>query len=162
MKKLIVVLMLLALCGIVQAQPIVQKGLLFKTYTNFLYTSDDTTGWMSIPEINGVIASEWGIIGIASDSIQAVVNVVGRNSQIMSGTTYQLSDVYIDSISSLGAGVTAWAATNPKTAVIMLKDATVDRLEGCDQFKVGTVFGVAGSQGTTTGRYMKWYLWYQK
>jgi hypothetical protein len=161
MKKLIVVLMLLAVFSFLAQAQNVEKARLFKTYATFVHTNDDTTGWMAIPEINGVIASEWGIIGIATDSIMTVVNVLGRNSQIKSGTTFQLTDVYIDSISVLSAGTTAWSATAPKTGVIILKGPGINRLEGCDQFAVGNVFNTAAN-GTTAGRTYKLYLWYQK
>jgi hypothetical protein len=162
MKKLIVVLMLLTVFSFLAEAQNVEKARLFKTYSTFVATNDDTTGWMNIPEVNGVIASEWVIIGIATDSIMTVVNVLGRNSQFKSGTTYLLTDVYVDSISVFGAGAgTAWSATAPKTGVIMLKDATVNRLEGCDQFAVGNVFNAAAN-GTTAGRSYKLYLWYQK
>lgn len=133
------------------------KAELFKTYTNFTATSDDTTGWVTVPVTEVLAAREVILLGISTDSIQANVYVVGRNDILTNITT-----TVTDSITTLGAGATAWSSTNPKTKVITLKTNGTNNLPGCTQFKVGTVFGVAGSQGTTTGRTMKWYLYYLK
>lgn len=160
MKKLIVVLMLIAPFALGQMinSPIV-KAKLLKTYTNYTTSTADTTGYISLADADLYLAREVCLIGIATDSIQATVQVIGRNTQIVTGTTYLLTDVYTDSISSLGAGTTAWAATNPKTKVIVVKGPGVNVLEGCDQFKVATLVINAASNGTTSGRYLKWYLW---
>jgi hypothetical protein len=126
-------------------------GRLFKTYSAFTATSDDTTGYVTI-NIPGFVADPLlcplvRLVGIATDSVAADVYVLGRNRNL---TAFTAS--YADSI--VGTSNTS------NTTVITLRAHGTDRLAGCTQFKVGTVFRATG-QGTTAGRSLKWYIMYR-
>lgn len=127
------------------------RARLEKTYTNFTATSDDTSGYFTI-DVPGwtsdpLFCSQVVLLGVATDSVAADVNVIGRNGSLTSDITVS----YADSI--VGTSNTS------NTSTIILRNSTTNRLNGCTQFKVGTVFRATG-QGTTTGRTMKWYLLY--
>lgn len=156
MKKLGVILVLMLTTSFVWAQrpPEPTKQLLIKTYTTFTATTDDTTGYISLATCDLSKAREVAIITIATDSVQATLQFIGRNSQLT-----KLTDIYTDSISTLGGGGIDWDATTPKTKVTILKGPGVNVLEGCDQLKIGTVFLNASEIGTTAGRTLKHYLW---
>lgn len=120
----------------------------FKTHTNYVATTDDTTGYISLGQFDPLWASEVGLIAVATDSINATVNVIGRNGALTSVTdTYTFE---LELISNTGGSL-----------VTMLKDPTVNRLEGMTQFRVGTVYD-SDSLGTTSGRTLKWYLFWKK
>jgi hypothetical protein len=136
-----------------------EKGRSIVRYTNYTATSDDTTdSYIAVPITSVLLgAKEVGVITIATDSVQATLNFIGRNELLTTVT-----DTYVDSISTLGQGV-APDATTPFVKVTMLKDAVVNRLEGCTQFKIGTVFLNAAHIGTTSGRTLTHYLfWVQQ
>lgn len=128
-----------------------ERARLEKTFTNFTATSDDTSGYFTI-NVPGwasdpLLCPDVRLIGVATDSISADVYVLGRNGTLTTAITAS----YADSI--VGTSNTS------NTTVIVLKAQGTDRLSGCTQFKVGTVFRATG-QGTTSGRTMKWYLEY--
>lgn len=159
MKRFIVaVLMFVPLLGMAQNTSqlngtfgwTAENARLFKTYTTFTATSDDTSGYPTI-NVAGMgsdplLCREVRLIGVATDSVAADVYAIGRNSTLTGVTV-----TYADSI--VGTSNTS------NTAVIVLRSSTIDRLTGCTQFKLGTVFRAAG-QGTTTGRTLKWYIQY--
>lgn len=129
-----------------------ERARLFKTYTNFVGgTTGDTTGyvtinlpgWTSDPLLTSVVY----LINVATDSIAADCSVQGRN-----GTLTSVTSTYVDSL--VGTSNTS------NIKVITLKDNATNRLAGCTQFKVGTVFRASGN-GTTTGRSSKWYIMYK-
>lgn len=155
MKKLMFILPFLFI-GIGSAQEIINFGESntgiaawnFKTYTNYIATSDDTTGYITAGQFDILWASEVGIISVSTDSVNATVNVVGRN-----GVLTSVVDTYTFEVELIG--------NTGGTLVTMLKDPTVNRLEGMTQFKVGTVYDT-DSLGTTTGRTLKHYLFWKK
>lgn len=126
---------------------------LFKTYTTFTATSDDTTGYLSL-QIDPVLktqillASEVRLLGVGTDSVAADVYVIGRNK-----TLTGITATYADSI--VGTSNTS------NTKVINLRTPDTDLLDGCTEIKVGTVFRATG-QGTTAGRTLKWYLLWRR
>lgn len=128
-----------------------QNAFLFKTYSPFTATSDDTTGIVSVsPPLSAdvLLAREVRLLGVCTDSLAADVYVIGYNRTQTAVTT-----TYTDSLVT---------TSNTGTfKVIDLRAPGVNRLAGCTEFKVGTVFRATG-QGTTTGRTMKWYLLWVK
>ncbi len=156
MKKLSLVVVLALIASVAYSQRVMSpiKAQLFKTYTNYTSSSDDTSGYVTVPVVSPLEASEVGIIAVSTDSVEADIQALGRNSQLTTITA-----VAIDSITTLGGGAVAWSATTPKTKVFMLKGPGVNLLAGCDQFKVGMVFHP--HEGTSTGRTLKLYLWWK-
>ena len=130
---------------------------LIKTFTNYTAASDDSSGYLAFPSSLPLDASEVGVIFVATDSIQATLTFQGLNSRLG-----YVIDQYVDSISTLGGGAGGWSATVRKVKVVMLKDATVNVLAGCDRFKVVTTFLNASEIGTTSGRTLKEYLFWRK
>ncbi len=134
-----------------QTTPTAERWRLFKTYSPFTATSDDTTGWVTINlpgwTSDPLLCSEVAIIGVATDSIAADVYVIGRNSTQTSTTV-----TYADSL--------VGTSNSDNRTTIVLKSSTLNRLAGCTQFKVGTVFRASGN-GTTTGRTMRWGIYYR-
>ena len=127
-----------------------QKGLLFKTLTNYNAANADTTGWINCQGVLGVdvlTAREVGVLVVATDSAKSDFVFYGRNSYVTS-----ITDSYADSIN--GENNTL------NIARIMLKDATVNRLEGCTEFKMSSIFRSTPTNGHTTGRTCKFYLYY--
>lgn len=161
MKKIIFTLGLLLLftatmyaqSGILGTQrSYLERAKLEKTYTNFTATSDDTSGWFTASE--PAFTADYCyfpvvyLIGVSTDSVNSDVYVIGRNSFLTTVTT-----TYADSFNT---------TSNTGTfKVIPIRSSEYDNLPGCTQFKVGTVFR-ATLNGTTSGRYLKWYLSYYK
>lgn len=129
------------------------RAQLFQTYTNFTATSDDTTDNVVSFTIDPLIKSdvllarEVRLLGRATDSCNADVYVIGTHGDLTT-TTQSIADSIINLPNE----------ANPDTVrVITLKGPGVDRLPGYTRIKVGTVFRATGN-GTTTGRFLKWYL----
>lgn len=163
MKKLMfIVLALVLVAGITDAQsPITAR--LFKTYTTYTHTSDDTTGYVTIPVEAVMHASEVGVIAVATDSVHATVYIIGDNSQIKYSTVPLYKVVYTDSL--IAWANTAYDGTTVAltyTKYFPIRDNTHENLPGCDRFKVGTVFFNALDQGNTAGRTLKYYLVWRK
>jgi hypothetical protein len=164
MKRMIAV----ALCVLVTSLAFSQsqsgqyeRAKLFKTYTTFLATSDDTTGFVTVPIVDVLNASEVVFVAMQTDSVNADLYFLGYNLGVTdSAGNREEIDMYADSI-SVNINNGSINGTSPKYTVIPLKDATVNRLAGCTSFKVGTVFKATG-QGTTTGRQLKYYLFWRK
>ena len=156
MKKILFVALMLLGTGVVFSQDIggadvflANRAMLFKTYTTFTATSDDTTGFISLTtdpilKTDVLLARLVYLLGVATDSIASDVYCNGTNQSQTGFTT-----TYADSL--VGTSNTA------NRVVITLKSYTIDRLAGSTQLKVGTVFRATG-QGTTAGRTLKWYL----
>jgi hypothetical protein len=145
-------------------------GQLVKTYTTYTTASADTTGWLTIsdPVIGSrpLLARELYAIWISTDSTHATVNFIGRNNTLTTVTTNSLGSgtigttaisnfTYIDSLPL--PGNKAYTSTLPYVHVITLKSPSIDRLPGCTQFQIGTVFTNAVNQGNSA-RTGKWYL----
>lgn len=126
------------------------RASLFKSYTNFTATSDDTTGYVtvSVPgwTSDALLCREVRLIIVATDSIADDIYVIGRNSY-----NTNITSTYADSL--------VGTSNSLNTAVITLKSSTLDRMPGCTQFRVGNVFRATG-QGTTSGRTLKCYIMY--
>ena len=161
MKKLIVVLLVL-FAATAMAQPLhpAERGAFVKQWATYGSSTGDTTGYISMIGTMPIKdLKEVGLLFTATDSVQAAVYVIGKNSKILVGTVAPMPATYTDSISTilwLVNGHTALAA-RPYFKAIMLKDATVNRLSGCDAFKVGVVFTAASSD--RAARVTKLYLW---
>ena len=134
------------------------KAQLFKTYTNYTATSDDTSSYITIdPPMSSdvMMASEVTLILVSTDSIAADINVLGINGHLTSvlATTHTDSIVASD---SLAAGMNSGSVK-----IVVIKDPVVSVLDGATQIRVGTVFRATG-QGTTAGRTAKWYIKWRK
>ena len=136
-----------------QVGPTSERARLFKTYTDYLSTSDDTTGFVTINvpawTSDPLLCSEVVLLALATDSVNADVNVIGRN-----GTLTSVTNTYVDSITI--------ASNTGGTKAIVLRNNATERFTSAEtQIKVGTVFRNAASDlGTTTGRTLKWYIMY--
>lgn len=166
MKKIIMALLLVLMVSVGLAQntsqlpgsnaPTAERARLFKTYNPYTATSDDTTGFVTV-NLPGwgsdpLLCSEVRLILVSTDSIAADIYVIGRNGTLTTPTVvYADSIVASDSLTTMNAG---------SRKIITLRSSATDRLAGCTQFKVGTVFRATG-QGTTTGRTAKWYILYK-
>lgn len=162
MKKiaLLGVLLLVASLGFAQ-QNVTNLGIydlatpayMVKAYSNYTATSDDTTGTITWGTYPILFNSEVYLVGVATDTIQAAVYVIGSNRDLP-----YVKVVHTDSISSITHYYTdaAITATNPVVHVITLKNQTINVLGGCTDFKIGDVF--TAYEGTTSGRTMKWYV----
>ena len=162
MKHLVILLGLILFVTPIFAQDIsgdgsfrANKAQLFKTYTTYTATSDDTSGYITInvPSLGTVafMAQEVALIWVSTDSAAADVNVIATNDYLttVKFTTYTDSIVASDSVA---------AGNNSGTQkVIVLKSPTVNRFPGATGVKVGTVFRATG-QGTTAGRTGKWFV----
>lgn len=138
-----------------------ERAKLFKSYTTFTATSDDTTGFVAVPIQDILNASEVVLVAMQTDSANADLYFLGYNLSVTdSGGVREVIKTYADSI-SVNINNGAINGTTPKYTIIPLKDATVNRLPGCTSFKVGTVFKAAG-QGTTAGRQLKYYIYWRK
>lgn len=156
MKRFILLVLLCA--GITYAQDLggdgtyrANKAQLFKTYTNYLSTSDDTSSTITIvPPLsaNLMLAREVRLLAVWTDSCAADVYVIGTNEHVTGITT-----TYTDSIVS--------TSNTGSFKVITLKGPSTDQLAGCTQVKVGTVFRATGN-GFTAGRSLKWYVQWVK
>ena len=158
MKRILVVcvLMLLAVSVFAQnAEPgVYDRAQLIKTYTNYLKATGDTTSWVSYPDLGK--CREAYLIAYATDSVHALIYVMGRNTALPAAATTKYVDTYTDSLPLAGTDITT--ALLPKVRVIPLKDGVVDRLEGCNQFRIGTEFCDTAHNGLTSGRVLQWYL----
>ena len=164
MKQLVILLGLILFASPIFAQDIggdgsfrANKAQLFKTYTNYTATSDDTSAYITIvPPIGSdvLLCRELRLIAVSTDSIVADVNVLGINGYLSSMpiAAYTDSIVASDSLATLAAG---------SKKIITIKGTALDRLIGATQVRVGTVFRATG-QGTTTGRTLKWYAQWVK
>jgi hypothetical protein len=170
MKYLIVLLVLLLVAPLGMGQQYLpENAKLVKTFTTYISTSDDTTGYITVPVTNVLNAREVGIIAVATDSVHADLYFLGRNLDASSVWTASLTyansvtsaGFYADSLSTLGANYTTTSATLPYIKVIMLKDATKNVLAGCLDFKIGTVFKNTAQQGNTAGRTLKYFLFWR-
>jgi hypothetical protein len=162
MKKLVILFVLVAF-GVSFTYSQVKNNMtlrakLLKTYTNPANASDDTTGFITVSNVKVLDGSYVGIFCVATDSVQAAVYVIGSNSAIPGSKL-----VYADSISTILFGVNGKAAfaTTPYFKGITLRGGGVDRLSGCDQFKIGTVFPAgADSNPYDATKTVKWYLYW--
>jgi hypothetical protein len=132
------------------------KAQLFKTYTTYTATSDDTSAYITIvPPIGSdiLLCREVRLIAVSTDSLAADINVIGINGHL----TAIAPAAYTDSI-VISDSVAAGPNSGTKR-IITIKGTALDRLIGATQMRVGTVFRASG-QGTTAGRTLKWYvLW---
>ena len=164
MKKLLIVALLLFSVTLAFSQSIpgqYERAKLFKTFTTFLATSDDTTGFVTVPITDVLNASEVVVVAVQTDSVNADLYFLGYNLSITdSAGNREEIDMSADSI-SVNVNNGAINGTSPKYTVIPLKDAATNRLQGCTSFKIGTVFKSAGN-GTTAGRTLKYYLFWRK
>jgi hypothetical protein len=160
MKHLWVICLVVLMAGSLLAQNsrpgVYDRAQLLKTYTNYTVSTADTTVWFSYPDL--LNCREVYLIAYATDSVHAAVVVMGRNTALPAAATTKYEDAYTDSLGLAlsTAGVTT--ALAPRVRVIPLKDATVDRLEGCNQFRISTIGVSAAHMGTTTGRVLQYYL----
>jgi hypothetical protein len=158
MKRILFVVMLMAFATTLFAQPSPGqyiKALTVKTYHPFAAASDDTTGYITVPIVDVLNASEVAITWVSDDSVQAAVYVIGSNSALSSKAQ---AVVYTDSISTILSAINGAAgfATVQYRKSIPIKGHGYDRLPGCNRFKIGTVFTAAtGTRAANTG---KWYL----
>lgn len=167
MKKALFLVLMLSLVGISFAQntsqlngqpnPTAERARLFKTYTTYTATSDDTTGFVTVNlptwTSDVLLCSEVRLIWVSTDSVNADLYVIGRNGTLTTPTvTYADSIVIGDSL--------ATGSNNGSRKIVTLRSSATDRLAGCTQFKVGTVFRATG-QGTTAGRTTKIYVMYK-
>ena len=155
MRSLLIGLLLLGFGLTANAQSVISpypghryvKAWNFKTITTFVDASDDTTGFVSIGQLGSLLLGrEVGIIAVSNDSAALDIYCIGRNNVLTS-----VVDVFRDSLVS--------TSNTGGSKVIMLKDATVNRLEGMHDLKVGSVFRASGN-GTTAGRTYKLYLFW--
>lgn len=165
MKHLWIVVLVMLLPALLSAQSkpgVYERAKLLKTYTTFTATSDDTISYSINASGLGDLmqAREYGLIAVASDSVSADVYVDPYNAAVYdsAGVLEKIGTAYAD---SLVPGTTVWTAGTPYIKVIPLKSTTLDRLAGATQFKLGTVFR-ATLNGTTAGRFLKWYLYWVK
>ena len=165
MKYAVILLSLFLLASPVLSQDIgggpnfrANKAQLFKTYTTYTASSDDTSGYITIEPPFGtslLLAQEVTLLWVSTDSAAADVNVLATNDYL---TTVQFT-TYTDSIvvaDSVAAGLNAGTEK-----VIVIKSPTVNRFPGATRIKVGTVFRATG-QGTTAGRTGKWFVQWVK
>ena len=128
---------------------------LFKTFTNYLTTSDDSTGFITFDLDNVIrdrilLAREVRVLAVATDSIYVAFNWIGYNGRF-AGTTFY-SEVTGDSMYYDGVGAVY-------SKIFTIKSPTVDRLAGATKMKVEAIFGDAAThQGFTAGRTLKLYL----
>lgn len=165
MKHLCVVALLILAVALSFSQSIpgeYDRARLFKTFTTYTATSDDTTGYVTVPVHDVLNAQEVVVVCKQTDSVSADLYFLGYNLGVTdsAGTHEEIVSAYADSI-SINVNNGAINGTSPKYTVIALKDATVNRLPGCTSFKVGTVFK-SSNQGTTAGRTLKYYLFWRK
>ena len=118
--------------------------------TNFTSTSDDSSAYITAS--NGGIGTKIGLcrevylVAVATDSVAIDVTLRLRNASLTTQTT-----TYTDS-------VVGTSNTN-NIKIITLKNASTNRLTFYDEVKWIADYRASGN-GTTTGRTMKWYLWY--
>ena len=159
MKKLLFVMVLLAVAvSFTMAQSYVStpgggqmlRAWNFQTYTNYVATTDDTTGFINLPNWKGLNNARELYIGIvATDSVNATATL----------QTYNL-DVSTTAI-ALAAGtkeIELGVNGGPALVFWTIKSPTVDLLAGATSFKLQVIFDT-DSLGVTAGRTLKFYLW---
>jgi len=165
MRKLTVVLLMILVSGVAVAQHLepVQKAAYIKSYATYTNATIDTTGWISgVPGVSRNIGelSELVLLISASDSMQAAVYVLGKNTKItVGGVAAQMHAVYADSASTiLGLrNANAGFVAKPWFRAIVLKGNGVNRIPGIDAIKVAIDFTAASSDNA--GRVAKLWLW---
>jgi hypothetical protein len=161
MKRLIFAVLLVMSVSTLFAQqsrgPFI-PALNIKTYHPFTATSDDTTGWITVPVKDVLDASEITLIWVSNDSVQAAVYVIGKNTSLSSKAKVL---TYTDSISTIAQAFadSAAFASSYYMKGIPIKGPGYNRLPGCTSFKVGTVFTAA--TGTRVTNYGRWYLYWR-
>jgi hypothetical protein len=126
---------------------------LVKTYTNYTSATADTTAWLTSCDI--VRARYLAVIKYQTDSAHADIYFMGRNTALPAVATTKYVDTFVDSIPYRGGATTALA---PRVTVRVLKGPGVDVLEGCNEFRIGTIFKNSGENGNTTGRVVQYYV----
>lgn len=165
MKKLIILFALVSFVGIGFAQPKTNATIhakLLKTYTNPLDASDDTIKAVTVANVKALDAQYVAIFYVATDSTQAAVYVIGSNSAI-SGSRTPLP--YADSISTILQLINGHAGflVQPYFKGITLRGGGVDRLSGCDQFKIVTIWpSGADSAPYDRSKTVKVYLYWRE
>lgn len=138
---------------------------LVKTYTNYAGTNDNTTDWLTIsdPVIGSrpLLATRLVAFAICTDSVHADIYFIGRNNTQTTFTTNTLSagtssTTYTDSIPL--PGNKDYTASLPQIRAIQLVGDGVNRMPGCTQFKIRTLFKNVAQQGKTPGRTLKWHI----
>jgi hypothetical protein len=156
MKRMFVVavMLMVAFTAFGQTQRLVLPnyvidGYNFKTYTNYTATSDDTTGVISLEGVGtNILAGSEVVLYAVADTCAADVYVIPSNALI----TGEEATAYADSLVTTSAD-NSWK-------VIVVKSPTVNRFPGFTSIKVGTVFRASG-QDVSTGRTVKWYLFWK-
>lgn len=127
---------------------------LFKTFTNYTTTSDDSTGFITFnidPVLRDriLLASRVQILAVANDTVYCALNWIGYNGSI-SQSTFRVTATG-DSLYYDGTGTTS--------KIFNIRTPVEDILDGATKMKVQVVFNNGAThQGTTTGRYLKLYL----
>jgi len=164
MKKLMLMFVLVSFVGIGFAQPKNNATIhakLLKTYTDPLNASDDTIKAVTVANVKVLDAQYVAILYVASDSTQAAVYVIGSNSALSVRTPLP----YTDSISTILQLINGHAGflTQPYFKGITLRGGGVDRLSGCDQFKIVTVWPAgADSAPYDRSKTVKVYLYWRE
>ena len=157
MKHLWVICLVVLMAGSLLAQNAepgkYDRAQLIKTYTTYTSATTDTTSWITYPDL--LKCSELSVIYYQTDSAHADVYWMGRNTALPSAATTKYTDTFVDSIPYRGGATTALA---PRVTVRVLKGPGVNVLEGCNTFRVGTVFKNAAENGNTAGRVVQYYL----
>jgi hypothetical protein len=147
MKKAVFVVLLLCVSMAFGQQYNPIPGTLLKSFTTFTSSSSMAATAITVPVTNILSgAKEVGIITVATDSVSVELAFVGSNSLVAA-----VSDSYADTLTG--------TSNTSNTRVTMLKDDTVNRLEGCDKFTLALDF-LASGNGTTAGRTCKFYLFW--
>jgi len=125
---------------------------LFKTFTNYITTSDDSTGFISFnidPVLRSriLLAREVRVIAVATDTVYVALNWIGRNGTLSTvGSTATGDSLYYDGTGSV-------------FKVFDIRTSDTDLLAGSTMMKAHVVFANGAThQGTTTGRTLKLYL----
>jgi len=164
MKRILAVCLLMLLVGTVFAQNsqpgVYNRAQLLKTITNFTSSTAETTGWYSYPDL--LECREAYLLTYATDSVHQTLYIMGRNTALPAAATTKYVDTYADSLPLSASASAVTTALVPRVLVIPLKNGVVDRLEGCNQFRIGTVGLSAAHNGTSTGRVLQYYLVWHK
>ena len=160
MKRILAVCLLMLLVGVTFAQNsapgVYDRAQLLKTITTFTSATAETTGWYSYPDL--LNCREVYLLAYATDSVHQTVCVMGRNTALPASATTKYEDAYVDSLPLSASATAVTTALVPRVLVIPLKDGVVNRLEGCNQFRIGTTGLSAAHNGTTAGRFLRYYL----
>lgn len=159
MNKLLKVLVLLAVPVLLEAQsassirnslPPGSQTVPFFTKTNYTTATGDTTGYISIRDYDEV-----SVLAFATDSVEQLVTVDGKNSILKSSGADTILATYSDSL----VGV----SNTLNVKKFYIRGVAGERFIGCDliRFRITGEVG-AGQNGTSTGRKMVWYLFLKK